>query len=170
MSAVHPRARTGVALAAALVTVLALGGCSAAVEVDAADLAPQEQAACEALVDALPDRLEDVGEGGLDRVEVDPADAAAAYGDPPVVMTCGVARPPAYDRFAACQEIDGVGWFVPEDQIGDEPVEVTLTAVGYRPRVQVVVPAEYWPIGTPSVTAALAGPVQDSVSLVDRCR
>ncbi len=158
-------------IGAAVAGVLALGGCSGPVEVPATELDPGQQAACEALVGELPDRLEDIGEEGLARVEVDPGDApAAAYGDPAVVVTCGVARPPAYDRFAECQEINGVGWFVPEDQIGDEPVEVTLTAVGYRPRVQVVVPAEYWPMGTPSVTAALAGPVEDRVTLVDRCR
>jgi hypothetical protein len=151
--------------------VLTLSACSGSVDVEVPALDAEQRAACQALLEALPERLEDVGEDGLDPVGTDPADApAAAYGDPAVVVTCGVPRPEAYDRFAICQEIDGVGWFAPEEQIGDEPTEVTLTAVGYRPRVQVVVPAEYWPMGAPSVTAALAAPVRDSVDLVNRCR
>ena len=165
--------RTGSRAVAAIVAMAAmvLSGCSGAVDVDVPDLDAEQRAACDRLVDALPDRLEDLGDAGLERGEVDPGDApAAAYGDPAVVVTCGVARPDAYDRFATCQEIDGVGWFVPEDQVGDEPTDVTLTAVGYRPRVEVAVPAEYWPMGSPSVTAALAAPVRDSVELANRCR
>ncbi len=171
MTRSRPSRRAAVVLAGTLGVVLALSGCSGPVDVDVTDLDPEQQAACEQLMDALPDRLEDLGEGGLDRVEVDPADAtAAAWGDPAVVVTCGVDAPEGYDRFQLCQEIDGVGWFVDDADLQDEPTEVTLTAVGYRPRVSLVVPAEYWPMGGSSVAAAVAGPVLDATDLVDACR
>ena len=148
-----------------------LAGCGGGVPVDVPELPADRAAACERLLAALPERLDDLGEDGLDRVPVSPEDAtAAAYGDPPVVVTCGVGRPETFDRFSQCQEVDGIGWFVPEDQVGDEPVEVTLTAVGYRPRVQVVLPPEYWPMGAPSVTAVLADPVGATLRLAERCR
>ncbi|GAA0968778.1 DUF3515 domain-containing protein [Nocardioides aquaticus] len=171
MTRSRPSGRAAAAVAAALGVVLAVGGCSGPVDVDVPDLDPAQQAACERLVEALLDRLEDLGEDGLDRVEVDPADAtAAAWGDPAVVVTCGVDAPEGYDRFQLCQEIDGVGWFVDDADLQDEPTEVTLTAVGYRPRVSLIVPAEYWPMGGSSVAAEVAGPVLDATELVDACR
>ncbi|VXB80502.1 DUF3515 domain-containing protein [Nocardioides sp. AX2bis] len=166
-----PRARAAVALGATLGVVLAVSGCSGAVDVDVPSLDAEQQAACDQLIDALPDRLEDLGEDGLDRVDVDPADAtAAAWGDPAVVVACGVDAPEGYDRFQLCQEIDGVGWFVDDADLQDEPTEVTLTAVGYRPRVSLVVPAEYWPMGGSSAAAEVAGPVLRATELVDACR
>ncbi len=85
-------------------------------------------------------------------------------------MSCGVTQPAEYDEFSTCQEVDGVGWFVPPGQIGSEPVDVTLTAVGYRPRVEVDVPADYWPTGSAAVTAELADAVDSTLELVQPCR
>ena len=114
----------------------------------------------------MPDTLADQAQEDRD------ADGAttASYGDPPITVTCGVAQPAEYDQFSTCQEVDGVGWFAPPEEIGSDPVEVTLTAVGYRPRVQVVVPADYWPSGSAAVTAELAPSVTSSLDLVQPCR
>ena len=49
-------------------------------------------------------------------------------------------------------ETAGVGWYVPDDVLlsGDQSRDVTMTAVGYRPRVQVLLPGEYRPDGFPN--------------------
>ena len=69
--------------------LLLLTGCGGPVEVDVPDLDAADAAACEAFADDLPDTL-----GDEERVDVEPADApAAAYGDPAIVVTCGVGQP-----------------------------------------------------------------------------
>ena len=152
-------------VAGTLSAALVLSSCSGAVSIDAPTLDAEQGAACAEFLGALPDRLDD-----LAPVDVEPADApAAAYGDPAITLTCGVGRPEGYDRFADCLQVNGVGWFVPQEA-GSEPVEVTLTAAGYRPRVQVVVPAEYWPTGVATVTAELAETVSSTLELVQPCR
>ncbi len=155
-----------VGVAAALACLLVLTGCGGAVDLEVPDLDSTQAAACADLDAALPSTLDD-----LAARETDPADApGAAYGDPAITVTCGVGEPAGFDQFAQCQLVDGVGWFVPDDQMTDQPVEVTLTTAGYRPRVEVVVPAEYWPSGAATVTVELNQAVRDSVERVDGCR
>ena len=152
-------------LPGALAASLVLASCSGAVEVDPPSLTPAQRAACADFLRALPATLDD-----LEPVDVDPADApAAAFGDPAVVVTCGVDRPEGYDAFSDCLEVDGVGWYLPQEA-GDEPVEATLTTAGYRPRVEVVVPADYWPTGVATVTVQLAEAVSQTLRLVQPCR
>ncbi len=83
--------------------------------------------------------------------------------------TCGVSLPADFDKFATCEEADGVGWFVPQDQSEDQSSDVTFTAAGYRPIVEVRLPASYRPEGAAAVIAELAGPVKDTLRLVNRC-
>ncbi len=127
---------------------------------DAAD-----EAACEALLDDVPETLYDE-----ERRLVAPAAArGAAWGDPPIVLTCGVSEPAEFDQFSLCIEANGVGWFVPPSQ-EEEGADVTITAVGHRPRVSVVIPGEYRPEGLASVMANLAPVVDEHLELVDPCR
>ncbi len=69
----------------------------------------------------------------------------AAWGDPPIVLRCGVGTPPDYELFSACQRVAGVDWYAPEDQIADQGTEVVLTTIGRSPAVEVTVPAELRP-------------------------
>jgi hypothetical protein len=128
------------------------------------DLHAADARACADLVDDLPDEL-----GGLAAREVSDPAAGAAWGDPPLVLTCGAGRPPEFDRFSQCQEIEGVGWFVPPDQEEDLDADILLTAVGYRPAVSLLVPAEHRGGTSAAALTALAGPVADHLELVDRC-
>jgi len=64
---------------------------------------------------------------------------------------------------------DGVGWFVPLEQIDDEDADLVFAAVGYRPIVSVDVPHDYRPEGGAAVIADLAEPVKDHLELVDDC-
>ena len=69
-----------------------------------------EREACESLVEALPDRVAD-----QPRRETYGNPLGAAWGDPAIVLRCGVGTPEGYDKFAACQIVNGLDWFVPEE-------------------------------------------------------
>ena len=107
---------------------------------------------CSALVKALPATVD-----GARRRDVEPAGSpAAAWGDPPIVLRCGVAMPKAFDEFAACQETNGVGWFIPEEQMTGEARSITMTTIGRDVNVQVALPPEHWPPANAMVDLAPA--------------
>ncbi len=144
---------------------LLLAACSAEpVAVPAVDVRPDDRAACESLVEAVPDDL-----GGRERAAVTPSDAlGAAWGDPPIVMTCG-GEAPDISRTAECQEVDGVGWYVDPATIDDESVDATLVAVGHRPVVTLDVPADQRPEGAAAAMAGVAEAVLDHTEIVQPC-
>ena len=80
-----PAPARGVALSGVLVAAAALlSGCGGPVEITPPP--PSERSACDTLARQLPQRLAD-----LPRAEVTPTDAdGAAWGDPPMTLTCGV--------------------------------------------------------------------------------
>ena len=134
------------------------------VRVDSPDLGAAGRAACESLVDDLPDELA----GEQRRLVAPAAGRGAAWGDPPIVLVCGVGEPEEFDEFSICIEANGVGWFVPPSQEA-EGVDVTITTVGHRPRVGVTIPGEYRPNGLASVMANLSSVVEEHLELVDPC-
>ena len=145
---------------------LLVAGCAAGpVPVPERDLGPGEARACERLVDDLPSSI-----GGAERREVEPADAAgAAWGEPAIVLTCGGEVPEDFGSTAFCQESDGVGWYVEDGALDDETVDVTMVAVGHRPIVTVVVPAELRPEGVATTSSVLARTVKANTDLVRPC-
>lgn len=152
--------------------VLALVGCSSTPEIEGTP-PPAERAACAALVDALPGSV-----GGLERRDVEPAGAAgAAWGDPAVMLSCGVSSPPGLSRTSPCLEVDGIGWYLPDDAVqdlgdGDDAPQsagnVTLTTIGTEPLVSVAVPADHRPPA--GVLADLASPLRAGLVSVAPCR
>lgn len=152
-------------MAAGLALALVLTGCgSGAVEVDPPDLSGGEAESCSELVDALPETL-----AGQSRRAVSPDDApAAAWGDPAIVVTCGVPQPEAYDEFSSCIDIDGTGWFATDEALEDLSSDLVVTELTHRPRVQVVVPPERR--GDDRVLAGLAAPVRQALPRESRCR
>ncbi|MCL2542682.1 MAG: DUF3515 domain-containing protein [Nocardioidaceae bacterium] len=118
-------------------------------------LSAHDAAACSRFMHALPKRLADQplasrSAGGR----------RASYGDPAIVVTCGVGVPPGFKIGAECQVANGVGWYLPSAQYDDQSLDATLTAAGYRPRVEAVIPAVYRPNALPAVMAELAGGVR----------
>ena len=100
---------------------------------------------------------------------VSPAAAlGGAWGDPAIVLRCGVPAP-ELSATAECLEANGVGWYVESSDEGDPEADATVTAAGYRPVVTVEVPGDYQPEGVASVTASLAPMVEDHLELVDEC-
>ncbi len=144
--------------AVACAVVLLAAGCSdGPPEIDAPDLSAAEAATCRGFVDALPDRL-----AGHDRVDATgDTEYGVAWGDPAIVLTCGVDAVDLTD-VPPCTVVNGVGWVVQESD-----GRTILTADGYRPRVQVVVPDDYeQPAG---LVTGLAGLVKRDLELADRC-
>ena len=142
----------GVVASGAAAVVLALGGCSSTPTIADVDVSAADRAACESLVADLPDTL-----AGLERRDVEPAEAlGAAWGDPAYVLACGVPEPGDYEPTAECNVIDGVGWYVPDDQLTDQGEEATPIALSLAPYVEVVVPADYRAEGIDRALAELA--------------
>jgi hypothetical protein len=78
--------------------------------------------------------------------------------------------PAEFDEFATCVEANGVDWFVPAEQVEDDSRDVTFSTAGYRPIVELRVPAEYRPEGGAAALAELAKPLRKRLELVQPCR
>ena len=102
-----PRSRRLAAAAGAIVLATAVTGCSTTVHLEPADDA--NDPGCAAVSVLLPDSVD-----GFDRVLTD-AQATGAWGDPTIVLRCGV-EPPAPSALV-CTTLGGVDWLV-LDQIG----------------------------------------------------
>lgn len=91
---------------------------------------------CESLDGDLPDVVSDAVRRD---VEDDPA-GIAAWGEPPVVLRCGVGLPPEYEPDAVLTELNGVAW-LPIDGVGGE----FFATVDRDPIVEVAIPEAYEP-------------------------
>jgi hypothetical protein len=128
-------------------------------------LSAEDQAACQRLVNALPDSVAD-----QDRRKTQPAAAlGGAWGDPAIIAQCGVGVPDDFSRTAACTVANGVGWFVPDSQADDQSADVVMSTAGYRPVLQVTVPASYRPDGLAAAMVQLAPVVKQYSHLVRPC-
>jgi Protein of unknown function (DUF3515) len=134
-----------------LVSMLLVAGCSDAVKV--AVPSAGNDPACAALTGALPKTLLKQG-----RRDTDPkSPALAAWGDPAIVLRCGVAPPgPTTDQ---CTAVNGIDW------VG-QPVKngYAFTTYGRTPAVQVLVPKQYAPetFALTALSAAVGRIVQGS--------
>jgi len=151
--------------------LLTSSGCGAdAPEIHAPELSAADAQACRDFVADLPDTL-----AGEESVEVTgDSEYGAAWGDPAIVLTCGVDQPPDFNDASTCIEVDETGWFVPDDVFaamfdGDESVDVPMTELNYRPRIHVELPGEYRPDGFPNTTAALADVIARDLRRVGEC-
>jgi hypothetical protein len=134
-----------VGAAACLATITLATGCgTSSVEVSAPMRGPAE---CAELLDELPEVVD-----GQERREVEPPDAlAAAWGDPAIVLRCGVADPERLTSSSPCAEVNRVGWFAEQRQDG-----YLFTTIGRSSNVQVQVPYEYEPAADALVDVAAA--------------
>ncbi|WP_078862393.1 DUF3515 domain-containing protein [Streptomyces sp. NRRL F-5123] len=107
---------------------------------------------CRALHEVLPQRV-----GGLSRHDLKPeSDLTAGWGDPAIVLRCGVPRPAVDDDPGADGvDVDQVGWSV--EHVADGSLRLTTT---YRKAyVEVTLPKKY---------AADVGPLTDLAGAVKR--
>ncbi len=101
-----PRSRRLAVLAGAVSLAAMLAGCSTTVHLEPA--ADANNPACANVSVLLPETV-----GGFDRVWTD-AQATGAWGDPTVVLRCGV-EPPAPSALV-CTTLGGVDWLVLEQE------------------------------------------------------
>lgn len=116
--------------------LLSLGGCSRQVAVTAPTPDATTAAQCAAVTAALPGTLADE-----DARQVTPdTGTTAAWGDPPIVLRCGVPVPVARTPTSLLTTVDGVDWFA-------EPLTegVLFTTDGRAVNVEVAVPEDYEP-------------------------
>lgn len=139
----------------ALVLAASLTGCS-----DLPDLSADEADACADLMDVVPDPL-----AGTELSDAD--DRTASWGG--VELTCGVDRPEAYDEYAPCLDVRGVGWFVPDDELEDLGGDATATALTTTPYVSLHVPAEERAAGVDTMLTELAGPLKATLEAGEPC-
>lgn len=117
-------------------------------------------------MDDLPDEL--FGQGPT---EVSPADALArAWGDPAIVLECGVEEPADFDPFSRCSDIEGVGWFIPDRQLKDRESDVVMTTESHTPRVRLSIPADWRQEGPDSALTTLAAPLKEHLTEFNPCR
>jgi hypothetical protein len=103
---------------------------------------------CRRLVAALPSKVDD-----LHRRRVSPDDATtAAWGDPPVLLRCGVARPTGITMTSMLAGVNGIYWFIDQR---DPDVRV-WTTTQLRANVEVRIPTEHDPPQGPLVDIAAA--------------
>ena len=123
---------------------------------------------------ALPDSLSEQPRRAAGQTEG--TGPGAAYGDPPLVVRCGVDAPAGFDPRRApgpkdpspCIVVDDIGWYLPDDE-RDGSRDATFTAVSYAPLVSVEVPRTYLPEGSAAALAELAAAVSSTLSPAVRC-
>ena len=116
------------------------------VQVDTPEVTPAADLACPVLMGQLP--LELAGE--TSRMVDSASPFAYAWGDPAVVLICGVAPPAGYVVGASAIAINGVQWFVDTS----DPHTVVWTTVDRTVPVQMHVPAS-----TDSALVTAASPI-----------
>jgi hypothetical protein len=145
--------------------LLGLTACGAgAVTIDAPAPDEADRRPCRDLIDALPDAVAD-----QPRREVEPADAwGAAWGDPAIVLTCGVPAPAGFSKVEGCTSVNDVDWFIPIEQLeANGERDLTMTTVLREQHVEVVMPGVYWPPAT--TLADLSSAVSENTRRDGRC-
>lgn len=120
-----PRSRRLAVIAGAVALVAALSGCSTTIHLEPATHA--NDPACAEVSVLLPDAI-----GELDRVWTD-AQATGAWGEPTVVLRCGV-EPPA-PAALECVTLGGVDWLV----LAQEDERQRLISFGRDPAIEVII-------------------------------
>ena len=148
---------------AALAGLVLLAGCSSTPHVAAFHVPTAQQKACRILLDALPAKV-----AGEAKRESTGSRYAVVYGDPAIIIRCGVSRPKG-SKVAPCISRNGIDWSVPLDQTDDLSLDVTMTLPFRTPRLQAFVPHQYRPAGPSEVMADLDAVIRARTKLQRRC-
>lgn len=121
-------------IAAGLTATLVLTACAGPVGVAEPQVDDATRQLCQRIVADLPRSV--LGAPGRDTTGT----ISAAWGTPPITLTCGVPEPAAMQTDTRCFEVDGVGWFAEEGDGG-----WFFTTIGREVRIQLGVPSKYAP-------------------------
>jgi hypothetical protein len=122
-----------VLIGGALIALL-LAGCAGSYDVDEFPTAQGTKVDCQALIADAPPRV-----AGQDRLDVG-NQVAAAWGDPEIVLRCGVETPDALKPTSRCFDVSDVGWLAETTADG-----YLFTTIGRSFHVSVEVPKSYDP-------------------------
>lgn len=126
---------------------------------------PQAPPACAELVAALPDTVDGAGT----RPTSPQSAATAAWGEPPIVLRCGVARPAAVTPTSVLLEVDGIGWFPEPLEAGTVFTAVQLDGLEFDGLEGFDDPALYLEVIIPDAYTSPGGIIADiSSALVHR--
>ncbi|MEV7395954.1 DUF3515 domain-containing protein [Aeromicrobium sp. NPDC092404] len=121
-------------LALALGTALAASGCGSELTVDEYPTEAGTTINCKSLLADLPRTV-----AGQDNRAVKDGNAAA-WGDPAIILRCGVETPEDLGPASRCDMVDGVGWFTESTADG-----YLFTTIGRDFHVSVEVPHDHEP-------------------------
>jgi len=88
--------------------------------------------------------------------------AGRAWGDPAIILQCGVPKPDALKPTSRCAMVNGVGWFSKKTEDA-----YVFTTIGRETFVRVTVPREYEP--TADALVDLAKTIKNNVPVVREC-
>lgn len=120
--------------AAAALVALMLAGCSSTVSVDTFVTEPDTETNCRALVADLPRSV--LGQ----EAELVTNNLAAAWGDPAIILRCGVEKPADLTATSRCDRVGDVDWLTETTADG-----FLFTTIGRTFHVSIEVPAHYDP-------------------------
>jgi hypothetical protein len=155
----------GVVLSAAALLLSGCGSGSDQVHVPGFTVTRAGHADCPALLAALPDRVADQA-----RRTTTGSTYAAAWGDPAIVLRCGLERPSDATDSSPCLTRNGLGWTVPPAQLDELGDAIDMTLAHHSVWVRVHVPAHYRPNGPSEVMADLDHAVRAHTRATGRCR
>jgi hypothetical protein len=121
-----------VLIAGALLALLA--GCAGSFDVDEYPTVKGTKVDCEALIADVPRSV--AGKKNLDV----PGRVAAAWGDPAIILRCGVEKPEGLKPTSRCFDVSDVGWLAETTADG-----YLFTTIGRTFNVSVEVPKAYDP-------------------------
>jgi len=148
------RRRLGSAVLTLVAAALLVTSCAGSVDVAPPDLDGDSTSAaldaCAQLTAELPDRVVDQSS----RSTTPDSPLTAAWGDPAILLRCGVPRPAALTATSQLVSVNDVDWFAEELTAG-----YVFTTVGRSPSVEVTVPDDYAPEIAPvtELSAVVAG-------------
>ena len=151
--------RRGARRVALLLAPAVLGCGFGAVSVPAHTPLPGAEQECARLVAALPEVVDDA----VRRDVEPPSSAVAAWGQPPIILRCGIVEPDGIDPTMAVLEVGGVGWHSLPGQGG-----TFFVTADREPVVEVAIPDDYAPEAdvlldlAPALSGA--GPTSESVA------
>jgi uncharacterized protein DUF3515 len=118
----------------ALLLLIPLAGCGSELSVDTYPTTPHTKVDCGGLFADRPVKVA----GQKDRRVK--GENAAAWGDPAIILRCGVEKPAQLGPASRCDMVDGVGWFSETTSDG-----YLFTTIGRKFYVSVEVPHDYSP-------------------------
>ncbi|MGN6722581.1 MAG: DUF3515 domain-containing protein [Marmoricola sp.] len=130
-------------------------------------------APCTAIMAALPKTLNHQA-----RVKSTGSAFGAAWGNPAIVLRCGVPVPAGFaaentpaGNMASCLTVNGIDWFLNGDSSnGADPSRpITVTTVYRSPALELTVPASYGTQGPSTAMALLTSVIRDHTKASKRC-